>query len=602
MIRACAYFWALNATWRKASAHQSSVMSNLDYVPKPKNRVLEAVNESVKEEESINAKWQCDPVAPENEHTHNDYHFRGVNLGGWLVLEPWITPTLFFQFLGKDVEAVGIEEHEGEVSQDDVAMDMHSFCVALGPEEANRQLRAHWKSWVTEKDIAQLASMGISTVRLPMGDWMYKPYGPYINCTDEALDEVERLFDMCKTYGIKVLLDIHGHKDSQNGFDNSGHARQVNWTTLSSNMAAGNTATFVHWPLRTAEWIGSFDSKTATYTSKNENNVQHSLDVISMMVDMYWNESSVLGLQPVNEPWQFTPLDWLKDFYWDAYQIMRKKAPGWVYLMHDAFRYDPVIWGDFMLNCPNIGLDTHIYQAWLDPAPQATYLVLACNTKKAIESMENMGMPVVVGEWSLATDNCAMWLNGFNDNLPGYPRVTCRHTTCPLPYTGPGVIPGAPVNPQTPTQGPYGTGQSTPSFGQCPIGSGWIDEDVFMRKLGHAKLYSMDVGHGFFFWNFKTELEDRWSYIGSVNKGYIPHDAETFDSNERIQTACDRFNGKGRNFGQASSSLYELVGPRHSCYFFSTFTMSTVVQIVVVVMGLVSMFYIFKRNNRYELL
>lgn len=32
-----------------------------------------------------------------------------------------------------------------------------------------------------------------------------------------------------------------------------------------------------------------------------------------------------------------------------------------------------------------------------------------------------------VGEWSLATDNCAMWLNGFNDNLPGFPQVRGLH-------------------------------------------------------------------------------------------------------------------------------------------------------------------------------
>ena len=30
------------------------------------------------------------------------------------------------------------------------------------------------------------------------------------------------------------------------------------------------------------------------------------------MVDMYSNETAVMGLQPVNEPWQFTPVDWLK--------------------------------------------------------------------------------------------------------------------------------------------------------------------------------------------------------------------------------------------------------------------------------------------------
>ncbi len=30
----------------------------------------------------------------------NDFHWRGTNLGGWIVLEPWITPSLFYQFLG----------------------------------------------------------------------------------------------------------------------------------------------------------------------------------------------------------------------------------------------------------------------------------------------------------------------------------------------------------------------------------------------------------------------------------------------------------------------------------------------------------------------
>lgn len=32
---------------------------------------------------------------------HNHFHLTGTALGGWLVLEPWITPSLFYQFLGK---------------------------------------------------------------------------------------------------------------------------------------------------------------------------------------------------------------------------------------------------------------------------------------------------------------------------------------------------------------------------------------------------------------------------------------------------------------------------------------------------------------------
>lgn len=32
---------------------------------------------------------------------------RGVSLGGWLVLEPWITPSLFEQFVNSTNPAVG---------------------------------------------------------------------------------------------------------------------------------------------------------------------------------------------------------------------------------------------------------------------------------------------------------------------------------------------------------------------------------------------------------------------------------------------------------------------------------------------------------------
>jgi glucan 1,3-beta-glucosidase len=89
-----------------------------------------------------------------------------LSLGGWLVLEPWITPSLFYQFLGKD-----------EIN---TAFDISSFCRVLGPTEANKQLRRHWDTWVTEDIIKQLAdSEAVNSLRLPVGDYMYKPYGDY---------------------------------------------------------------------------------------------------------------------------------------------------------------------------------------------------------------------------------------------------------------------------------------------------------------------------------------------------------------------------------------------------------------------------------------
>lgn len=91
---------------------------------------------------------------------------RGVNLGGWMVLEPWITPSLFYQFLGQP---------EGKVG-----MDSYTFCEVLGGKEANRQLKAHWETWVTEEIILQLKKSGaVNSLRLPLGDYQFIPYGPY---------------------------------------------------------------------------------------------------------------------------------------------------------------------------------------------------------------------------------------------------------------------------------------------------------------------------------------------------------------------------------------------------------------------------------------
>lgn len=153
-----------------------------------------------------------------------------------------------------------------------------------------------------------------------------------------------------------------------------------------------------------------------------------------------------------------------------------------------------------------------------------------------------------------------MWLNGFNDNLPGFPRSPCKYIECAEPYMGEGYQPGAPVDPTKPMQGPYGTGMSGPSFGLCPVTRDWIkesnpltgrdwveappraprgydDTDNVMKLLAYKKISAYSgVGHGFYFWNFRTDLyEPHWSYMAAVERGWIP----TGNFNDlNIENAC----------------------------------------------------------------
>ena len=50
-------------------------------------------------------------------------------------------------------------------------------------------------------------------------------------------------------------------------------AMDIEWTTYSGNLVAG-TATFVHWPYRSARWMGDFDRTTGTYHKKDEDAVR----------------------------------------------------------------------------------------------------------------------------------------------------------------------------------------------------------------------------------------------------------------------------------------------------------------------------------------
>ena len=78
---------------------------------------------------------------------------RGVNLGGWLVLEKWMTPSLF----------AGLN-----------AEDETSYCVELGAK-AIPALHEHWQSFITREDFAWLAGIGINAVRIPIGHWLFGP-------------------------------------------------------------------------------------------------------------------------------------------------------------------------------------------------------------------------------------------------------------------------------------------------------------------------------------------------------------------------------------------------------------------------------------------
>jgi len=84
---------------------------------------------------------------------------RGVNLGGWLVLEPWITPSIF-------------EATPGNV------VDEYTYGQQYGSD--TERLREHWNTWITEDDFAEMSSIGLNMIRLPIGYWSIIGGEPFV--------------------------------------------------------------------------------------------------------------------------------------------------------------------------------------------------------------------------------------------------------------------------------------------------------------------------------------------------------------------------------------------------------------------------------------
>ena len=131
----------------------------------------------------------------ENRASGFDYYndkVRGVNLGGWFVLESWITPSIF--------EAAG-----------DGVVDEWTFCETLGYAAAQSQLEAHWSSWITEGDFAAIAGAGLNHVRIPIGYWAFnlQPGDPYVQGQLQYLDQA---VSWANGAGLYVVIDLHGGK------------------------------------------------------------------------------------------------------------------------------------------------------------------------------------------------------------------------------------------------------------------------------------------------------------------------------------------------------------------------------------------------------
>lgn len=131
---------------------------------------------------------------------------RGVNLGGWLIPERWLTPSLF------------------------ASTNAHDLHGLLQQESGRKAYVRHVKTFIQEADFAWLAKQGVELVRLPVGYWDVVEDSHYLSMQHK----VDWAMQMAEKYNLKVLLDLHAAPGSQNGYDHSGKRGVAEWWRASS--------------------------------------------------------------------------------------------------------------------------------------------------------------------------------------------------------------------------------------------------------------------------------------------------------------------------------------------------------------------------------
>ncbi|SRR5258708_4778374 len=92
--------------------------------------------------------------------------------GGWLVLEPWVTPSLFDATSKIQITVAGVLSPNvygcGSWPDNSSIVDEWTFCQYQEYNTAHSALVNHWNTFITEEDIANIAMAGLNHIRIPM--------------------------------------------------------------------------------------------------------------------------------------------------------------------------------------------------------------------------------------------------------------------------------------------------------------------------------------------------------------------------------------------------------------------------------------------------
>ncbi|CZT16552.1 related to glucan 1,3-beta-glucosidase [Ramularia collo-cygni] len=395
---------------------------------------------------------------------------RGVNVGGWLSLEPFITPSFFSRFTTSD----GV-------------IDEWTLTERLGGQ-AKSTIETHYSSWVQESTFADIQAAGFDHVRIPFSYWAVTTYDgdPYV--AQVSWRYMLRGIEWARKYGLRINLDLHGAPGSQNGWNHSGRQGIIRWLNGTDGTLNGDRTIDIHKQL------------SAFFTQPRYKNI----------VTMYGlvNEPRMVKLE------ESTVIAWTKA----AAEAVRGNNFTGIIVFGDGFMgLDN--WQGELQGIDDLLLDVHQYvifnvdQIVLNHQDKINF---ACGgwTAQALRSQNTAtGFgPTLCGEWSQADTDCAPNLNnvGVGSRWEG---------TLNMVSTPGGGVDGSILNPTCPTK----NSPRCSCDGANASPSEWSDGyKQWLLMFAEAQMHSFEQGWGWFYWTWQTESAPQWSYKTSLAAGTMP--------------------------------------------------------------------------------
>ncbi|KAK3816410.1 MAG: glycoside hydrolase superfamily [Benniella sp.] len=366
---------------------------------------------------------------------------------------PYITPSIFNPYTAQNFK------------------DEYSLTKLLGPEKSKTLLQRHYSSWVTEDTFKRIRDLGLNHIRIPIGFWALgnlEPDEPYV--PELSLDYLLQGLKWAAKYGLRVMVELHAAPGSQNGWNHSGRGGKIGWLNGTPE--------------------GEKNGKRTTSYMKQ---------LLKLLQGPGWSIHAIFMLE------RETTDKWYKEAFAEMRNVTGQQKGPWG-ILHDGF-LGLTQWEGFMSNSDRLALDVHQYLIFdhnlirLSRKDQSNF---PCWSKNMQRSSLKFG-PTLVGEFSSATNDCAIYLNGIG--------VGYRWDGTFLNEDG--VAEEAACQPK---KNGHLDGYCSCEV-QNHVATYTPEHHQSLSDFTQAQMDAFEQGMGWFYWNFKTETSALWSYFDGVDQG-----------------------------------------------------------------------------------